>query len=462
MSQPAPAYHIASALLADGQDLTHICRHFAAEPWCQLLDSAAPGHPHHRWQILVRQPSAWLQSRDGQHQLWRDGQLHTVTGDPLPLLASLQPPTAPPPHPLLPFIGGLLGYWGYDLARQFEHLPSQHAADLPLPDLAMGYYEHALLLDLQQQQLYALAPTAHEAQQRLDEALDWLQQPAPQPQPFTLSSGWHSNLNRSQYLARFAQVQQHLQAGDCYQINLAQRFSAHYQGAEWHAYLRLRQANGAPFGAYLRLAAGAVLCFSPERFLHIDQGQITTRPIKGTRPRVADPEQEQAVMAELAASTKERAENVMIVDLLRNDLGKVAAPGSVTVPELFAVERYPYVYHLVSTVSARLAAGRSALDALRACFPGGSITGAPKIRAMTIIDALEPQRRNLYCGSIAYLSNCGRMDSNIVIRTALCCDGQIHVWGGGGLVVDSDGEREYQETLDKLARILPLLTASGD
>lgn len=460
MSQSATNYQIASAPLAAGQDLTQICRHFAAEPWCQLLDSAAPGHPHHRWQILVRQPSAWLQSTNGQHQLWRDGQLQSLSGDLLPLLASLQPATPQPPHPLLPFVGGLIGLWGYDLARQFEHLPSQHEADLPLPDLAMAYYPQALLLDLAQQQLYTVAPTAAKAEQGLNEALALLKQPAPPAQPFKLTSHWQSNLSRSQYLERFAQVQQHLQAGDCYQINLAQRFSARYQGDEWQAYLRLRQANGAPFGAYLRLDSGSVLCFSPERFLHIEQGTITTRPIKGTRPRVQDPAQEQEVMAELAASTKERAENVMIVDLLRNDLGKVAAPGSVQVPELFAVERYPYVYHLVSTVSAKLAAGKGALDALRACFPGGSITGAPKLRAMSIIDALEPHRRNLYCGSILYLSNCGRMDSNIVIRTALCCDSQIHVAGGGGLVVDSNGAWEYQETLDKLARILPLLSDS--
>lgn len=452
------AYAVRHTAVAAAADLALIAAHHRDRPWLQLLDSAAPGHPDHRWQLLVLNPLATLTSHHGQHQLsWRDGRSAAPATDVVALQHQLLAELGRrPAHPILPFVGGLVGYWGYDLARQFERLPQQAQADLPLPDLAMALYDQALLLDLQQHQLYAVASSDTEAQQLLAEATRLLSQPAPECR-FQLTAGWRSNLSKSQYLERFARVQQHLVDGDCYQVNLAQRFSAPFTGSPWAAYGRLRQANGAPFGAFIQLPQGSVLCLSPERFLQLDGDRLTTRPIKGTRPRVEDPAQEQAVVAELASSTKERAENVMIVDLLRNDLGKVAEPGSVSVPELFTVERYPYVYHLVSTVSARLAAGHSGLSALRACFPGGSITGAPKLRAMSVIDALEPQRRSVYCGSILYLSACGHMDSNIAIRTALCCDGQIHVWGGGGLVVDSDGEAEYRETLDKLARILPVL-----
>lgn len=452
------AYAVHHSAVAATADLALIAAHYSDRPWLQLLDSAAPGHPDHRWQLLVLNPLATLTSHHGQHQLnWRDGRSTETASDLVALQHQLLAELGPrPAHPELPFVGGLVGYWGYDLARQFERLPQQASADLSLPDLAIGLYDQALLLDLQQHQLYALANSDAEAQQLLTEAQQRLSRPAAEHR-FQLTAGWRSNLSKAQYLERFVRVQQHLRDGDCYQVNLAQRFSAPFSGSPWAAYARLRQANGAPFGAYIQLPQGSVLCLSPERFLQLKGKQLTTRPIKGTRPRVEDPAQEQAVMAELASSTKERAENVMIVDLLRNDLGKVAEPGSVHVPELFTVERYPYVYHLVSTVSARLATGHSGLTALRACFPGGSITGAPKLRAMSVIDALEPQRRNLYCGAILYLSACGHMDSNIAIRTALCCDGQIHVWGGGGLVIDSDGEAEYRETLDKLARILPLL-----
>ncbi len=452
------AYAVHHIAVSDHADLALIAAHYSARPWLQLLDSAAPGHPDHRWQILVVSPLATLTSHHGQHQLaWRYGRstepVTDLVAQQQQLLAEFGPRQ---PHPDLPFVGGLVGYWSYDLARQFERLPQQASADMPLPDLAVALYDQALLLDLQQHQLYAVANSEAEAQQLLAEAQQLLNHPAPKCH-FQLTAGWRSNLSKAEYLERFDRVQQHLLDGDCYQVNLAQRFSAPFTGSPWAAYARLRQANGAPFGAYIQLPQGSVLCLSPERFLQLAGDRLTTRPIKGTRPRVGDPQQEQAVMAELASSTKERAENVMIVDLLRNDLGKVAEPGSVHVPELFTVERYPYVYHLVSTVSAKLAAGHSGLSALRACFPGGSITGAPKLRAMSVIDALEPQRRSVYCGSILYLSACGHMDSNIAIRTALCCDGQIHVWGGGGLVVDSDGEAEYRETLDKLARILPLL-----
>lgn len=200
-----------------------------------------------------------------------------------------------------------------------------------------------------------------------------------------------------------------------------------------------------------------MISVSPERFLLLAERHIQTRPIKGTLPRSADAQQDARLAAQLAAAEKDRAENLMIVDLMRNDIGRIAAPGSVRVPELFAVEPFPAVHHLVSTIEAELPEQRHATELLRACFPGGSITGAPKVRAMEIIEELEPHRRNGYCGSIGYLSVCGTMDTSITIRTLLTENGKIHCWAGGGIVADSEESAEYQETFDKLGRILPLL-----
>jgi len=218
--------------------------------------------------------------------------------------------------------------------------------------------------------------------------------------------------------------------------------------------MQLNRANRAPFSAFLRLPQGAILSLSPERFIQLDNGTIQTRPIKGTLPRLSDAEADARQAARLAQSPKDRAENLMIVDLMRNDLGRVAEPGSVRVPELFVVEPFPAVHHLVSTITARLPASRTACDVLRAAFPGGSITGAPKVRAMEIIDALEPHRRNAWCGSIGYISLCGNMDTSITIRTLSACDGQLYCSAGGGIVADSEEQAEYQETFDKVNRIL--------
>lgn len=273
--------------------------------------------------------------------------------------------------------------------------------------------------------------------------------------PFRLGSDFVSNLPRADYMSAFARVQEYILAGDCYQINLTQRFSADCEGDPFHAYRALRRLATTPFSAYLESEDGAILSLSPERFLRVSSsGEVETRPIKGTRPRGRDAAEDRALAAALADSNKDRAENLMIVDLLRNDLGKVCRAGSVKVPELFAIESYPNVHHLVSAVTGQLADGFTSLDLLRHCFPGGSITGAPKIRAMEIIDELEPQRRSIYCGSIGYISADGGMDTSICIRTLLAQNGSIHCWAGGGIVTDSDGADEYQESFDKVNNLL--------
>ena len=275
---------------------------------------------------------------------------------------------------------------------------------------------------------------------------------------FGLNSTFLSNLTSQQYRDAFEKIQAYLLAGDCYQVNLAQRFSAGFTGDPWHAYRLLRRTAAAPFSAYITLAQKeAVLSLSPERFISLQRGRVETSPIKGTRPRHSDPLLDRQAARELRASDKDRAENLMIVDLLRNDLGRSCEPGSIRVERLFDVHSYPTVHHLVSTISGTLSDGRGAFDLLRDGFPGGSITGAPKRRAMQIIAELEPHPRQVYCGSVLYVSADGRMDSNIAIRTLLCQAGEVHCWSGGGIVADSHWQDELQETHDKVGRFLALL-----
>ena len=276
--------------------------------------------------------------------------------------------------------------------------------------------------------------------------------------PFHLDTPFKSNMSQDSYRQALERIQRYILAGDCYQANLAQRFSATYSGDPWQAYRMLRPLAGTHQGGYMRLDESRhLLCFSPERFLRLAGRRVETRPIKGTRPRQADPAADQGMADALRLSPKDRAENLMIVDLLRNDIGRNCTPGSIRVDRLFELESYPAVHHLVSTIGGELLPERNALDLLRDSFPGGSITGAPKRRAMQIIDELEPQGRGPYCGSMLYISADGRMDSNIAIRSLVCEGGDIHCWGGGGIVADSAWEEEYRETLDKVGYLIEAL-----
>ncbi|WP_406663169.1 aminodeoxychorismate synthase component I [Gallaecimonas sp. GXIMD1310] len=417
------------------------------QPWAVMLDSAAPSHPHSGLSLFSAEPRRKLLSQDAKHYLDNQAQAGTAF-DVLKAALAAWPKVAS----ALPFASGAIGLFSYDLGRQLEQLPSQAERDIDLPDMAVGFYDWAVISDhaLRQSWLVSL----DDPYQRLA----WLERQRPAPSaPFTLTGDWQANMSRAQYGEKFRRVQDYIHSGDCYQINLAQRFSAPYQGDEWQAYLTLRRENAAPFSAFMRLDNGVVLSISPERFVKVSGRKVETKPIKGTMPRSADPATDAANAETLRNSPKDRAENVMIVDLLRNDLGRVAAPGSVQVPALFEIESFPAVHHLVSTVTCELAAGKEAVDLLAAAFPGGSITGAPKIRAMEIIDELEPQRRSFYCGSAGFLSANGNMDSSIAIRTLIAWQGKLYCWAGGGLVADSEEEAEYRETLDKVSKILPLL-----
>ncbi|MGL6007303.1 aminodeoxychorismate synthase component I [Aeromonas sobria] len=425
-----------------------------------LLESAGPLGADNGFDIISADPLATLETRDQITTITRHGESSEHNEDPLALLASTQQQLLGELDlcaTRLPFIGGALGLFGYDLGRRFERLPVQATADIAVPDMAVGIYDWALLRNVATGE-WQLVHWGDEA--GLAKRLAWLEQQQATPAPaFALQGAWQSNMSRAEYGEKFTRIQEYLAAGDCYQINLTQRFSAPYQGDEWQAYCLLAAANKAPFSAFIRLPDSALLSLSPERFLLLDGRHIETKPIKGTRPRHPDPATDQQVARELAQADKDRSENLMIVDLLRNDIGRVSRPGSVSVPHLFMVESFPAVHHLVSTIHGELDARWQGVDLLRACFPGGSITGAPKIRAMAIIEELEPQRRNAYCGSIGYLSQHGRMDTSICIRTLIAEAGRLHCWAGGGIIADSDADSEYQETYDKVARILPPLSA---
>jgi para-aminobenzoate synthetase component 1 len=281
------------------------------------------------------------------------------------------------------------------------------------------------------------------------------------PSYFHLNTPVSSNMDQMDYARAFNRVQDYIRAGDCYQVNLAQRFSAQAEGDPWAAYCALRDISPAPFAAYLNMPQVQVLSASPECFLRVHDGVVETRPIKGTRPRSTDAAQDQANAEELCASLKDRAENLMIVDLLRNDIGKSCATGSVKVEKLLELESFANVHHLVSTISGQLAPGHGAVDLLRGCFPGGSITGAPKLRAMEIIEELEPHRRGVYCGAIGYIGFDGNMDTSIAIRTAVYSHGELRFWAGGGIVADSEMDKEYRETLDKASSMLQLAQQFG-
>ena len=361
----------------------------------------------------------------------------------------------------LPFGAGLVGYLAYDYGRQLESLPCLARHDIALPDLSFGLYDWSVVSDHQLQRCWLVChpqvPSARE--QALLRQLD--SNAAPR-QAFSLCEPFAAEQGKAQYAEAFARVQDYIHAGDCYQINLAQRFSSRYQGDPLSAYCALRERSPTPFSAYLEMAGGTLLSLSPERFIEVQNGRVETRPIKGTRPRGSSPQQDQALAEELQRCEKDRAENLMIVDLLRNDLGRSCEPGSIRVPELFSLESYPNVHHLVSSITGRLRSDSDTIDLLMRAFPGGSITGAPKIRAMQIIEELEPVRRSLYCGSVGYLGCEGQMDFNIAIRSLVCHEGRIYCWGGGGVVADSELDAEYQETLTKVGNLLDALQPGHD
>lgn len=417
----------------------------ATLPGLAFLDSGLGNAPHVRYDILSALPDLEILEDAGQVRLRTEDSETTYDGDVFAAVAEALRQRAPAaeivaPEALatLPFKGGAIGCFGYERRSQ------------------IGIYSWGVVVDHQLARccLFALPGCSADTLRRVHEALQT--NPAA-PRQFRLEQPFVSNFTAAAYKAAFDRIQDYINAGDCYQVNLAQRFTARYEGDPLSAYLQLRQHIHSPFAAYLQREQGAVLSFSPERFISVVDGAVLTQPIKGTRPRSSDAARDSQLAAELQASEKDRAENLMIVDLLRNDLGKLCETGSVRVDKLFELRSFSNVHHLVSSISARLDAQHSPLELLRSCFPGGSITGAPKRRAMQIIEELEPDGRAVYCGAIGYIGFDGSMDTNITIRTLLCEAPDILCWGGGGIVADSVWSAEYQESYDKINNIINAL-----
>jgi para-aminobenzoate synthetase component 1 len=410
-------------------DLAHL-RAVCAEPYGCWLDSATEHRDAGR-SFWAAEPSTVLTARGSTLTVERTrGGTATFTGDPFETLRDLLAE-----HSHL-HRGAAVGYLGYGLKRHIEELPDTVDADLGVPDCSLAFYDEL-----------------HEFDARP------LRIEQPDRSAISLEPELCSSFDRESYEATVRRALEYIRAGDIYQVNLSQRLSAECAEDPFDVYLRLRQTSPAPFAAFLNQPGHAILSSSPERFLHYDPAErsIATRPIKGTRPRGADAGADAALALELMRSEKDRAENVMIVDLLRNDLGRIASIGSVEVTGLCELETFAGVHHLTSTIEAQLRADRDVVDLLRAAFPGGSITGAPKIRAMEIIDELEPVERGIYTGAIGYIRFNGELDLNIAIRTMLIKDGVASFSVGGGIVADSDPALEYEETMHKAAGMIQAL-----
>lgn len=426
--------------------------------WAVWLDSAGMG----RYDIISAQPVATLVTQGAITTIHDTHGVRHSTDDPFDLLRK-QLGHRYEAIPDIPFCGGAIGYWGYDLARRLMHLPV-HASDAgQLPEMAMGIYDWAVVVDHQLKIAHLVSrQTSAQTIQALPDILLRLKTSHALPDSnFRVHGLISSNFTFAAYEEAFSRIQSYLHAGDCYQVNLAQRYSATATGDAFPAYLELRRLSPAPYSAFLNLPYAQILCASPECFLRVIEGKMETKPIKGTRPRMGNAVLDADTVSELQNSSKDRAENLMIVDLLRNDLGKSCMPGSIQVKKLFDVESFAQVHHLISTIVGRLAIGEDALSLLRNCFPGGSITGAPKLRAMQIIEQLEPHRRGVYCGAIGYVGHDGNMDSNIAIRTLVYSRGEVRFWAGGGIVADSVVSAEFQEILVKAAGVLELLRRCG-
>jgi para-aminobenzoate synthetase component 1 len=466
-------------------------------PYRVLLDSAARGTALGRYSFLAADPAVVVRSKGRTTECLtpRDGARRRLDVDALTAVRELLAPhqTAPVAG-LPPFQCGAAGYIGYDWGATLERLPAPRYDDLAIPDVVLGLYDWVIAWDHAADRAWIMSsgfPVGGGAAQRRAAArLASVRQALAAPPPIIVPGapgaaatrplpgpprapsypmadvdganeiGLRSSFTRSAYRDAVARVREYILAGDIFQANISQRLEAPLAETPWALYRRLRALNPAPFAAYLDMGGVIVASASPERFLKLDHTRrAETRPIKGTRPRGIGPEHDAALGLALTESAKDCAENLMIVDLLRNDLSRVCEPGSVRVPELFALEHYATVHHLVSTVTGELSADADMFDLLRATFPGGSITGAPKIRAMEIIAEIEPSSRGVYCGAIGYLSSTGALDTSIVIRTYLALGDRVYFSVGGGIVADSDPEDEYRETLHKARALIRALAA---
>jgi para-aminobenzoate synthetase component 1 len=449
---------------------------FALEPFSFFLDSGMDPQKLGRYSFMGSDPFLVIKSRGDEITLIKDGAEERKKGNPVDTLGELLETYRLDSggYPV-PFAGGAVGYFSYDLCHFIERLPATAVDDLNLPECYLGFYDAVVAFDHLKNKTYLVATGFPEtdgekrrrrAEARLNEIRNKVLL-APPPGNIAGSSVkkgilLKANFSHEGYLAAVARAREYICAGDIFQVNLSQRFETDLAVHPYELYRRLRKINPAPFANYFNFDGVVIAGSSPERFLKVKGDWVETRPIKGTRPRGKTPEEDRTLAESLLKSVKDRAENTMIVDLERNDIGRVCRYGTVKVTELAILETYPTVFHLTSTVVGQLREGGSRIDLLKATFPGGSITGAPKVRAMEIIDELEPTRRSVYTGSLGYLSFNGDMDLDIVIRTIIIKDNRAYFQVGGAIVYDSEPEAEYIETLDKGKALIEALNLSPE
>jgi len=451
-------------------------------PYPILLESALRMPHTGRYSFVAADPYATIRSAAGRTLASQGGRdVMLPASDPFDTVRALLPDDPPPSLPgLPPFQGGAAGYFGYELGHHLERLPRGPRDDLHLPDLCVAYYDVVLAWDHEAGDAWLISTglpepegprRAERARGRAARFLDALDRPTHRPRDRVASphrderratpvrgfDGVASTFPRAAYEAAIARVVEYIHAGDAFQVNLTHRLRAAIADDAWTFHRRLSRRNAAPFSAYFDIGDAVICSASPERFLRVSGSRVDTRPIKGTARRDPDPAEDGRLRDSLLSSEKDRAENVMIVDLLRNDLSRVCMDGSIEVPALCEVESYARVHHLVSEVTGDLRDGVGPLDALRAAFPGGSITGAPKVRAMEIISELERTRRGIYTGAIGYMGADGSMDTSIAIRTVTIRDGIGFFGVGGGIVADSHPAAEWEETLHKARGIIDAL-----
>jgi len=423
---------------------------------CFLLESVEGGERVGRWSFLGTAPSASLPAHGG---------------DPFEALRTIPHEPFPGDEDDPPFTGGAVGYLGYDAVRRLERLPAKNPDPVGLPDAWFGLFDDVIAFDHVKHRLLFLSrvPAGEEdaARGRLGRLADALlaEGHASPPRREGPEAVWSESLPRAAYMDAVETAREHIRAGDIFQVVLSRRWSAPWAGDPFALYRALRRISPSPYQYFLRTPHGTILGASPERLVRVRRAdgaaEVETIPLAGTRPRGRTREEDLALEKELLADGKERAEHVMLVDLGRNDVGRVAVPGSVSVREFFSVERYSHVMHLASRVVGTLAPGRDAVDALAATFPAGTLSGAPKIRAMEIIEALEPVRRGAYGGAVGYLDFAGNLDVAIAIRTAVVAGGVLHVQAGAGIVADSVPSSEADECENKARALMRAVDAAS-
>ncbi|HKL41709.1 MAG TPA: aminodeoxychorismate synthase component I [Clostridia bacterium] len=429
-----------------------VFRVFSNDDQPVFLDSGEGYENLGKFSIIASNP--FLRFRSKNNKVIVDGETNlNGNSNPLEILKGYLNEYKIKYHSDLPFIGGALGHFSYDLCHHFEELPRTAVDDLDVYDINLGFYNGSIIYNHDTKEYFVTdAEINSGGALRVEMIIDRVKSAELEELSTNRMSETikiESNMTKEKYIQSIKRIKNYIKSGDIYQVNMTQRFQTKLRTDPLALYSNLRAVNSAPFAAFLDYGDYQILSSSPERFMKLEKGKLSTRPIKGTRPRGKTSEEDHRLKEELLNSEKDRAELLMIVDLERNDFSKVAKTGTVKVPELFVIEEYPTVNHLVSKVVCELDKGYDAVDCIENTFPGGSITGAPKIRAMEIIDELEPTQRNIYTGSIGYIDFNGNMDLSIVIRTMLIKNNNVYFQVGGGIVWDSNAADEFQESLDK-------------